>query len=107
MTEVYEFRALLWENDPYWTYWITKTFLIATVFGLGTAWLGMGIGRGAAITAVHTVVLTAYYWSLSPIGLPSHPEWLDLEHTWVTRAAGALRGNLPRLPGLPVAVAAP
>ena len=33
-------HALLWENDPYWTYWITKTFLIATVFGLGTAWLG-------------------------------------------------------------------
>lgn len=77
-------HALLWENDPYWTYWITKTFLIATVFGLGTAWLGMGVGRGAAITAVHTVVLTVYYWSLSPIGLPSHPEWLDLEHTWVT-----------------------
>src|SRR5205814_1851264 len=24
-------HALSWENDPYWTYWITKTFLIATV----------------------------------------------------------------------------
>jgi hypothetical protein len=68
-------HALLWENDPYWTYWITKTFLIATIFGLGTAWLGIGVGRGAVITAVHTVVLTVYYWSLSPIGLPSHPEW--------------------------------
>jgi hypothetical protein len=77
-------HALLWENDPYWTYWITKTFLIATVFGLGTAWLGASAARGAAITAVHTLVLTVYYWSLSPIGLPSHPEWLDLEHTWVT-----------------------
>src|SRR5687768_197285 len=55
-------HALLWENDPYWTYWITKTFLIATVFGLGTAWLGSGIARGAIITAVHTVVLTVYYW---------------------------------------------
>lgn len=77
-------HALLWENDPYWTYWITKTFLIATVFGLGTAWLGAGIARGAVITAVHTLVLTVYYWSLSPIGLPSHPEWLDLQHTWVT-----------------------
>ena len=30
-------HALLWENDPYWTYWVTKTFLIATVFALGTA----------------------------------------------------------------------
>src|SRR5919202_2717096 len=77
-------HGIAWENDPYWTYWVTKTFLIATVFGLGTAWLGLGAGRGAIITAVHTVVLTVYYWSLSPIGLPSHPEWLDLEHTWVT-----------------------
>lgn len=77
-------HALAWENDPYWTYWITKTFLIATVFGFGTAWLGMGAGRGAVLTAAHTVVLTVYYWSLSPIGLPAHPDWLDLEHTWVT-----------------------
>ncbi|MDQ3978145.1 MAG: hypothetical protein M3314_01135 [Actinomycetota bacterium] len=77
-------HALLWENDPYWTYWVTKTFLIATIFGLGSAWLGIGIGRGAVITAVHGLVLTIYYWSLSPIGLPSHPEWLDLEHTWGT-----------------------
>lgn len=77
-------HALLWENDPYWTYWITKTFLIATVFGLGTAWFGAGLARGAVLTAVHTLVLTVYYWSLSPIGLPSHPEWLDLQHTWVT-----------------------
>ena len=77
-------HALLWENDPYWTYWITKTFLIATVFGLGTAWLGTGVGRGAVITLVHTLILTVYYWTLSPIGLPSHPDWLDLEHTWIT-----------------------
>jgi hypothetical protein len=77
-------HALTWENDPYWTYWITKTFLIATVFGLGTAWLGVGVGRGAAITAAHTVVLTIYYWTLSPIGLPASPTWLDLEHTWIT-----------------------
>ena len=77
-------HALLWENDPYWTYWITKTFLIATVFGLGTAWLGTGVVRGAVIAFAHTVLLTLYYWTLSPIGLPSHPDWLDLEHTWIT-----------------------
>jgi hypothetical protein len=77
-------HALLWENDPYWTYWVTKTFLIATVFAIGTALLGTGPARGALITAVHTLVLTVYYWSLSPVGLPSHPEWLDTEHTWVT-----------------------
>jgi hypothetical protein len=62
-------HALTWENDPYWTYWITKTFHIATVFG--PAWFGIGEGRGAVITAVHTVVLTVYYWRLSPIGYPS------------------------------------
>src|SRR5215204_5254660 len=50
-------HGLTWENDPYWTYWVTKTFLIATIFGLGTAWFGMGPGRGAVITAVHTLVL--------------------------------------------------
>ena len=51
-------HGLAWENDPYWTYWITKTFLIATIFGVGTAWFGIGVGRGAVITAVHTAVLT-------------------------------------------------
>jgi hypothetical protein len=77
-------HGLTWENDPYWTYWITKTFLIATIFGLGTAWIGVGAVRGAVITALHTVVLTVYYWTFSPVGLPSSPEWLDLEHTWIT-----------------------
>jgi hypothetical protein len=77
-------HALLWDNDPYWTYWVTDTFLILTVFSLGTALLGTGIARGAVITVVQMLVLTTYYWSLSPIGLPSDPEWLDLEHTWVT-----------------------
>jgi heme/copper-type cytochrome/quinol oxidase subunit 2 len=77
-------HGLTWENDPYWTYWVTKTFLIATIFGLGTAWFGVGVGRGAVITLVHTLVLTIYYWTLAPIGLPSSPEWLDLEHTWLT-----------------------
>jgi len=77
-------HGLTWENDPYWTYWVTKTFLIATIFGLGTAWFGIGVGRGAIITAVHTIALTVYYWTFSPIGLPSTPTWLDLEHTWVT-----------------------
>lgn len=77
-------HGLTWENDPYWTYWVTKTFLIFTVFGLGTAWLGIGVARGAVITAVHTLVLTVYYWTFSPIGLPSSPDWLDLEHTWLT-----------------------
>ncbi len=31
-------HAIILESDPYWTYWITQTFLAATVFGLGTAW---------------------------------------------------------------------
>lgn len=77
-------HAILWQNDPYWTYWVTDTFLITTIFGLGTAWFGAGIGRGAVLTVVQTLVLTTYYWSLSPIGLPTQPEWLDFQHTWVT-----------------------
>ncbi|WOH53263.1 hypothetical protein [Bradyrhizobium sp. sBnM-33] len=77
-------HAMLWGNDPYWTYWLTDTLLMATVFGLGTAWLGIGLVRGAALTTVHMVLLTTFYWSISPVGLPSHPEWLDLEHTWIT-----------------------
>ena len=77
-------HGLTWENDPYWTYWTTKTFPIATVVGLGTAWFGIGPAQGAVIAAVHTLVLTVYYWTFSPIGLPSSPSWLDLEHTWLT-----------------------
>ncbi len=30
-------HAMLCENDPYWTYWITDSLLMATVFGVGTA----------------------------------------------------------------------
>lgn len=30
-------HGLFWDNDPYWTYWVTKTFLITTVFLFGTA----------------------------------------------------------------------
>ena len=77
-------HAMLWANDPYWTYWVTDTLLMATVFGLGTAWFGIGALRGAAITGVHILLLTTYYWTLSPIGLPAHAEWLDLERTWIT-----------------------
>src|SRR5215204_5412871 len=77
-------HAMVWGNDPYWTYWVTDTLLMATVFGLGTAWFGMGLVKGALITAAHILALTVYYWSLSPIGLPSQPEWLDFEHTWAT-----------------------
>jgi hypothetical protein len=77
-------HALLWHNDPYWTYWVTDTLLLATVFCVGTALVGAGVGRGAVLTAVQVVILTTYYWSLSPVGLPTNPEWLDLQHTWVT-----------------------
>ncbi|MDO6390677.1 hypothetical protein Q4E40_11115 [Pontibacter sp. BT731] len=77
-------HAMLWGNDPYWTYWITDGLLMSTVFGLGTAFFGAGVGRGAILTAVHIFLLTTYYWILSPIGLPGHGEWLDLERTWLT-----------------------
>jgi hypothetical protein len=77
-------HAMLWGNDPYWTYWVTDTLLMATVFGVGTAWFGVGLKRGAVMTFVHILLLTTYYWTFSPIGLPGQPEWLDFEHTWLT-----------------------
>ena len=77
-------HGLFWENDPYWTYWITKTFLITTVFIIGTALLGIGIVQGLIFTVVHTAILEIYYEWLSPIGLPQDPEWLDDNHLWTT-----------------------
>jgi hypothetical protein len=77
-------HGLFWDNDPYWTYWITKTFLITTVFVLGTAWIGAGLWQGLVITAVHTLILEVYYQWLAPVGLPQEPEWLDFNHLWVT-----------------------
>ncbi|RWF86091.1 MAG: hypothetical protein EOR30_12470 [Mesorhizobium sp.] len=77
-------HGLLWENDPYWTYWITKTFLITTVFLFGTAFLGIGIIPGLVLTAVHTLILEIYYQWLAPVGLPQEPEWLDFNHLWIT-----------------------
>lgn len=79
-------HGLFWDNDPYWTYWITKSFLIATVFTLGTAFLGIGIVQGLILTAVHTLILEIYYQWLAPVGLPQEPEWLDFNHLWVTGA---------------------
>lgn len=77
-------HGLFWENDPYWNYWITKSFLIATVFIIGTAFLGVGIAQGAVITVVHTAILEIYYEWLAPVGLPQEPEWLDDKHLWTT-----------------------
>lgn len=77
-------HGLFWENDPYWTYWITKSFLIATVFTIGTAFLGIGIVQGLILTVVHTLILEIYYQWLAPIGLPQDPQWLDFNHLWVT-----------------------
>ena len=77
-------HGLFWENDPYWTYWITKTFLIASVFSLTTAFFGVGLAQGAIATAVHTLILEVYYQWLSPIGLPREPQWLSFDHLWIT-----------------------
>src|SRR5215216_1669974 len=77
-------HGLFWENDPYWTYWITKTFLIATVFLLGSAIIGIGLLQGVLLTLVHSVILTVYYHWFAPVGLPQEPEWLDLYHLWIT-----------------------
>ncbi|NRP74965.1 hypothetical protein ILFOPFJJ_05888 [Ensifer psoraleae] len=54
-------HGLFWDKDPYWTYWITKSFLITSVFLFGTAFLGIGIRPGLILTAVHTAILEIYY----------------------------------------------
>ena len=75
-------HGLFWENDPYWTYWITKTFLIITVFTIGTAFLGVGVRQGLIIAAIHTLILEVYYEWLAPIGLPQEPMWLPFKDLW-------------------------
>jgi hypothetical protein len=77
-------HGLFWENDPYWTYWITKTFLITSVFSLTTAFFGIGLAQGVIGTLVHTAILEVYYQWLSPIGLPREAQWLDFDHLWIT-----------------------
>jgi hypothetical protein len=76
-------HGLWWENDPYWTYWVTKTFLITTVFTAGTIVLGIGLVQGLILTLVHTLILEIYYQFLSPIGLPQEPQWLPFKDLWL------------------------
>jgi hypothetical protein len=76
-------HGLWWENDPYWTYWVTKTFLITTVFTAGSILLGAGIVQGLVLTLVHTLILEIYYQFLSPIGLPQEPQWLPFRDLWL------------------------
>ncbi|KAB0264999.1 hypothetical protein FEZ63_20535 [Microvirga brassicacearum] len=66
-------HAMIWGNDPYWTYWVTDTLLMATVFGLGTALLGTGLARGALITAVHILLLTTITGRCRPSGSRRNP----------------------------------
>ncbi len=77
-------HGLFWENDPYWTYWITKTFLIATFFLFGTTVVGIGIVPGLVLTAIHTAIPEIYYQWFAHVGLPQEPEWLDFDHLWTT-----------------------
>ena len=75
-------HGLWWENDPYWTYWVTKTFLITAIFIVGTSLLGIGKKPGLIITAIHTLILEIYYQWLSPVGLPQEPVWLSFRDLW-------------------------
>ncbi len=77
-------HGIFWDNDPYWTYWITKSFLITAVFSIGTAFMGIGFIPAFMITFMHTIILEIYYTWFAPVGLPQEPEWLDFNHVWVT-----------------------
>jgi hypothetical protein len=84
LTDAIVAHGLFWDNDPYWTYWVTKTLLITTVFTLGTSLFGIGIKQGLGITLAHTAILEVYYQWFAPVGLPQEPEWLDINHVWIT-----------------------
>ncbi|HYE79579.1 MAG TPA: hypothetical protein VEI97_16450 [bacterium] len=75
-------HGLFWHNDPYWTYWVTKTLLITTVFTISTAFFGIGIKQGLITTVIHTFVLEMYYDWFAPIGLPQEPQWLGNRDLW-------------------------
>ena len=67
-------HGLFWENDPYWTYWITKTFLIASVVSLMTAFFGLGLAQGAVATAVHAHRMrTGEQEAPAPLGVDPEP----------------------------------
>ncbi len=91
-------HGLFWENDPYWTYWVTKTLLIITVFGLGSSVIGIGLKQGLMLTVIHTLILEVYYDVFAPIGLPQEPQWLSLNDLWgvgvVTHYLAILAGYL-------------
>lgn len=91
-------HGLTWENDPYWTYWITKTFLIATVLGLGSALFGIGVGTRRYLHAgphdhpddLLLVPLTGRPAVIARVARPA----AHLDH----RRTGSLCRDLPRIP---------
>lgn len=72
-----------WQNDPYWTYWVSKTVLVAVVFSLGAALLGRGLAAGAVTTLAHTAILETYYEWVAPITLPQEHHWVPFHDLWV------------------------
>ena len=76
-------HGLLWDNDPYWNYWIVDSFLLATVTFIASSFTGIGIWQGFITIGVHTLLLETYYDVLSPVGLPQEPLWLSKYDVWI------------------------
>lgn len=75
-------HGLFWQNDPYWSYWITDTLLITFIVSIGTTIFGIGIWQGPLLMAAQVLTLEIYYQFLSPVGLPREPYWLNHSEVW-------------------------
>ncbi len=76
-------HGLFWQNDPFWSYWITDTMLITTIVTIGTTIIGIGLWQGALLMFIQVLTLEIYYQFLSPVGLPQVPYWLNHFEVWI------------------------
>jgi hypothetical protein len=61
-------HGLLWEHDPSWGSWTTAGWVIVAVFGLGTAWFGVGVAQGLGLSILLSALLCATgLWQAAPI----------------------------------------
>ena len=71
-------HGLLWDHDPSWSAWAAAAWVIVAVFGLGTAWFGIGIRPGLGLSTVLALLLgaTQLWQAESPEPSTANPSWL-------------------------------
>ena len=91
-------HGLWWENDPFWTYWVTQWLLLAASFIVGTIFMGVGVREGVILTCIQGVIHALYYTFLRPMGLPLEPWYAAFRDLWtsgfVTHSLAVLSGYL-------------